>query len=295
MYISAKGYEPSELPLLTVLNYSGGRQSSALLWMVLKGMLKPQGLFIVLNADPGMENSLTYDYNKMMFEECKRAGIIAYTVEGPNLYKDLVSLSETGKTRIDNPPYWTKGTGRKEGKLMQKCTQYYKIAPMDVAIRKVLEKEFGIARNNRRLGLGIVEKWIGFSSDEFERIKPPQNKYAYFRYPLIELEMDNEDVINFYIDHALPIPPRSVCNACFANGLATFKQMAQERPQDFRTAVQVDNAVRDLSQVGIDREVYVSKTLKSLEELERRGFSLEDELDEETLERLSCDSGYCFL
>ena len=50
-------------PLITVLSYSGGKQSAALLWAVLDGKQEIPNNFVVLNADPGAENTLTYKYN----------------------------------------------------------------------------------------------------------------------------------------------------------------------------------------------------------------------------------------
>lgn len=280
---------PFEPPKLTVINFSGGKQSSAILWMILRGDLPRPANLVVLNADPGMENSRTYDYIEMMFEECEKAGIEAYTVDGPNLYKDLVELEGT---RVDNPPYWTLDDKGKRGRLMQKCTKHYKIAPMNRAIRRILEDRYDISRKSKRLGSGIVEKWIGFSYDEADRIKPPSRKYVRFRYPLIELGMANSDVIDYYLDNELPIPDRSVCNACFANGLDTLKEMHDERPEDWEQAVEVDEAVRDMGSVGIRDDVYVSSTTTPLTELAENGFETDDGTDED---EHSCDQGYCFV
>ncbi len=227
-------------PLLTALSFSGGKQSSALLWMVLLGKIEVDpASFVVMNADPGMENSRTYPYVKMMFDKCRGRGIEIFTADGPNLYRDLVDLKTAKKTRIDNPPYWVNNNG-KLGRLTQGCTKYYKILPMNRAIRKVLYERFGISPKSKRLGNGIVEKWIGFSYSEVERIKPPEQKYITFRYPLIEMKMHNEDVLRFFSDNGLPVPPRSVCNACFANGLDTLREMYLNRPEDWAQRVGVD-------------------------------------------------------
>ena len=212
-------------PLLTVLNYSGGKQSSRLLWGVLRNEIPvDRDHFVVLNADPGMENSGTYVYIKMMEGLCAEMGITFIRVPGPNLYQDILTLHQRRAKRLDNPPYWTKDrvTG-KRGRLKQKCTYIYKIAPMDRAIRILLEEKWGISRKSKRVGVGSVVKWIGFSYSEIERIKPPKQKYIVFRYPLIDLKETNADVLEYYRRNNLPIPPRSVCNACFANGLSTLK------------------------------------------------------------------------
>ncbi len=279
--------------VLTVLNFSGGKQSSALLWMVLLGHMKRPRNFVVLNADPGMENSDTYDYVNMMFKECRKAGIEAMTVEGPNLLEDILNLKkDPTKTRLDNPPYWTLSPEGKVGRLIQGCTKYYKIAPMDRQIRIILEENNGISRRTTRLGENIVEKWIGFTYDEAVRVKPASQKYVYFHYPLIKQGMRQEDVIEYFKLHRLPIPPRSVCNACFANGTDTFREMYENRPDDWKNAVLIDRSVRDWSQIAVQDRVYVSRTMLPLVKLAKKNFLM---VDSDKENEYSCDSGYCFV
>ena len=278
-------------PLLTVLNYSGGKQSSALLWMVLRGELNVDlDTFIVLNADPGMERTETYKYVEMMKVKCDEAGIFFKTVKGPNLYEDLVAGKWKDVGRLDNPPYWTKSSSGHRGRLMQKCTRYYKVAPMDQEIRRILEERYAISRTSTRIGEKIVRKWIGFTVSEVHRIKPSPRKYIEFVYPLIDLGMSNQDVLDWYEKNQLPIPLRSVCNACFANGLNTFRDMHATSPEDWAQAVAVDDAVRDMTPIGVTDEVFVSETRIPLRVLAQEEFETGDDKEQ----GYSCDSGYCF-
>lgn len=276
-------------PLITVLSYSGGVQSSALLWMVLRGDIEvDKENFYILNADPGMENSETYKYIEMMRPIVKEKGFEIIIVDGPNLYEDIINLKNTDKTRFDNPPFWTSS-----GQLSQGCTQFYKIAPMDREVRWILEKNYGISRKTKNLGDNIVCKWIGFTYDEVVRVKPSPTKYAYFDYPLIDMGMKKKDVIAYLNDNDIPIPPRSVCNACFANGLMTFSEMWNNRLDDWQQAINVDESIRDLSQVGIRQKCFVSKTKIPLKYLPTS--VLPGILDGDIENEYSCDSGYCFL
>lgn len=302
------------MSLLTVLNYSGGRQSARILWGVIRGDIPKPDSFVVLNADPGMENSDTYKYNIMMKEECIKNDIYFETVNGPNLYKDLINLTINGQTRVDNPPYWTLNKKGKRGRLQQKCTRYYKLQPMDRAIRKLLFERFNINLDAKRIGYDIVERWIGFAADEKQRISPSRQKYQTIRYPLIEMNETREDVNQYFYNNSLPIPPRSVCNACFANGIDTFKDMYYNRPDDWNEAVKIDEACRDLSQIGINDQVFVSRTLVPLKDFPKYDFDSKKmpiykyKTDQETLfidatvkntnndeDDWSCDSGVCFL
>jgi hypothetical protein len=290
---------------MTFLNFSGGKQSSVLLWMVLNGELKKPDNFAVLTADPGMENSLTYEYVKLMHAKCAEAGIKAVLVDGPNLVTDIMDFDKRrARKRFDNPPYWNAGVDGRIGRLRQYCTAHYKIRPMNRAMRLIMEEMIGIPRKSSRIPEKSVCKWIGFSHDEVMRIKPSGQRYTEFQYPLIDMKMKKEDVLRYFLERGLPIPPRSVCNACFSNGIATYKEMYRNRPKDWEQAVAIDEAVRDMSDVGVRMPCFVSKTCMPLARLAELDFNIDMinaeiqvlgyKLSAKDDDNMSCDSGYCF-
>lgn len=285
---------PEFRPKLTVLNFSGGTGSGCLAEMILNGDIpRPDHPLIVLNADPGMENSQTYVYVAEMRARFEAFGIPFITVKR-NLYAELLALKASGATRFDTPPFWTKNrkTGKK-GRLLQKCTGAYKVAPMDRAIRAWMQANLGISAKSKRLGENIVRKWIGFSQDEWTRIKESKQKYVYMDYPLIDRRMTKTDIRTYFLKINRPLPPRSVCNACYANDVAFFKNMAATRAVDFEQACKVDDEIRDLRHIGVEDECYVSSTLIGLRELAARGFVLPAEVLEQDAEM--CHSGHCFV
>ena len=301
---TGKWREEFDDPKLTVLNYSGGRQSTALLWLLIEEQLPRPEPLLILNADPGMENLATYAHNQKMREICQDAGLEIITVPGPDLYRDILTLGQKGESRMDNPPYWLRTDSSKgRGKLTQGCTYFYKIAPMDRFMRKWMEDNLGISMNKKKgLKKNMVHKWIGFSVDEVSRIKPPRPAYTAFRYPLIELGWDT-DQVNEYLkekedQYGIPAPPRSMCNGCFAHGLNSLKEMYENRPIAWIQARNVDNAIKgwkDIPDMSVDRELYVSSSLVSLQELVEIGFDSNKVEAVVEGEDLSCDSGYCFL
>lgn len=280
---------PNDNPFLTVLNYSGGVQSHALARMVLLGMLKMPERFLVVAADPGAENPLTYKFRDRTFNEFRERGIDAIIAEGPKMVEDLAKVKKGEATRFDNPPLYTINEKGKVGQLMQKCTAYYKLRPMDRVIRRHLREKYGV----RGVKPNSVERWIGFCWDERRRVKPPKVKYQQFRYPLIDLKMTKSDVLEWYRENNEPVPPRSVCEFCFANGLDFYKKQHAERPDSFNLAKKFDNDIRDLSQAGVKDTAYCSRSMIPLEELERRGFSVDAPSGND--DDLSCDSGVCFI
>lgn len=276
--------------MLTTLSYSAGVQSHCLLEMVLRGDLPRSDNFVVITADPGMEDERSMEFRADAARRCEAAGIPFLRVQGGNLYQDLLTFRERGVTRMDQPPYWTKDpTTFKEGKLSQRCTRFYKLEPMRRALRRHLYFEFGVPLHTSKLPK--VETWIGFAADETDRCSPSDVQYIRNRYPLIELGMDRAKVEGYYLKHGLAKPPRSVCVACFANGLAYLEAMYHERPDDWDKAVAVDDAVRDMSQLGVRQQVFVSKTLVPLRDLPGRDWLRGTK---EGVEH-RCNSGVCFL
>lgn len=281
-------------PICTQLSFSAGTGSGCLAEMVLRGDLERPKNFVVIRAHPGMENGDTNKYCADVAARFAAAGI-PYIEVKQDLLRGLLDLKKSGATRFDLPPFWTRNreTGKK-GRLLQRCTNWAKIAPMDRALRQWMHDNLGISKVSRNIGENIVCKWIGFSQDEWMRIKEAKQKYVYFDYPLIDRKMTKADIAGYYLKHGLKLPPRSVCNACYANDVAHFKKMHDERPDEFwGEAVAVDEACRDLRCVGVTDECFVSSTLLPLRELAALGFILPGAVVEEADSK--CHSGHCFV
>ncbi len=276
---------------------SAGVQSHCLLEMVLRGHISKPKHFVVINADPGMENETTYALKLATEQRCiaagipfltARAGTLFYPAE--NLFQQLVNLKASGRTRMDLPPYWTRNreTGKK-GRLKQRCTREFKVRPMRKALRSWLKTEFPSVSVHRI----AVKAWIGFADDEGQRAKSAVSdvKYITHYFPLIELGMDRLKVEGYYLKHGIAKPARSVCNACFANGLAMLEDMYQNRPNDWDQAVAVDDSIRELGHVGATDQCFVSATLVPLRDLPGRDFLRGTPEGKEH----RCNSGVCFV
>lgn len=280
--------------LCTQLSFSAGTGSGALAELILRGEIERPKNFVMIRAFPGMENGSSNAYARDVEVRCKEAGI-PFRTTGRNLFKSILALKASSRTRFDMPPWWTRNriTGKK-GRLKQKCTKWCKIGPMDAAMRLWMHENLGISRTTKRLGEGSVEKWIGFSYDEWHRIKEDKRKYISIRYPLIELKLTKAAISGLYLKWGVPLPARSVCNACFANDVATFKDMHDNRPDEFwQEAVLVDEAIRDLRCIAVEDECFVSSTLIPLRELAAMNFVLPPKIQEEADEK--CHSGHCFI
>lgn len=140
-----------------------------------------------------------------------------------------------------------------------------------------------------------VDVWIGFAADEAGRVSEKKTskgpKYLNLRYPLVERGITKAKMIGYYLTHNIPRPCRSVCCACYANGLAYFEDMYLNRPNDWAKAVMVDDSVRDLTQIGIKGQVFVSSTCIPLRDLPAMRFRQ----GAEDYREHRCNSGVCFI
>lgn len=277
------------MPKLIQLAYSGGKASECLLWMILRGEIVPPAPLIVTCADPGMEHPMTHVHTDAMEERCKAAGI-PFLRSRENLYAGLMSAKKSGRTRFDFPSFYTKDAAGKIGMMRQKCTKQFKIAPMDRLARHWMDANLNISKQSKRIGEKVLQKWIGFTSDEWTRIKDyPHPKYVCFDYPLVNLKVSTSDLLEYFKKNNLLCPPRSVCNACFANDAAYFKELHDSWPSAWEQAVNVDDEIRDLSQFGMRDQCFVYAGCISLRELARLGFPELKRPDKK------CHTGHCFL
>ena len=281
-------------PLLTVLSYSGGRQSEFLLEQILRKRWAIPERFAVIVANPGMEKCSTYRRIDAMERRCARAGILFRRARGPNLFSDLMQMEPLKRSRIDNPPLWVRNEDGTRGQLMHGCTREYKIRPIRREARRLLRLMYGIpetSKGARALANGALRHWVCFSADEERRVKPDTEcRYAKVEYPLIDAQVGDADVSAFYAEAGIEPPEPSLCNGCPFHGLAMRKSQASCEA-DFEQALLIDDAVRDMSRQGVQRPAYTSDTLIPLRELAERNFSTGDDRKDDIH---SCSSGYCF-
>jgi len=176
--------------------------------------------------------------------------------------------------------------------MMQRCTRWCKSEAMDRIVRQWMDSNMSIPIRSTRLGYKILHKWIGFTHDEWTRIKPIEvPKYVLLDYPFVNRKITLPDCLGYFASHNYAVPPRSVCNGCFANDNAHFKMLHDNHHDTaWRQAVNIDEEIRDLSQFGMRDECFVYAGCIPLTELARLGFP-----KLERVQPAQCHSGHCFL
>ena len=243
-----------------VLSHGGGVQTRALVRLILESTIARPDLIVF--SDTGDEPQAIYDGLARDRSDCKAAGIPFYIVsEGRRL----------GDAMLEGPgvyaPVFTTSDKQPEGRYpFKSCTDRFKITP--------------IVKHLKLLGLTEWTTWLGFTTDEIERVKPSKISCATNIYPLIEMNMnrgDCEAVLNRY---GLPIV-KSSCTFCPNRSRAMWRMVA-EQPVEFARVVAIDEAIRH-REPGC--ETFLHRARKPISEC--------IDLTQPSLFGDSCDSGYC--
>ena len=238
------------MPELTVLSLSWGVQSFTLAAMAALGDLpKPD---LALNVATGWERTPTQHFAAAFTPWLEAHGIpVHVTTPAPSCR--LIPPNANA-----HPPFYCIDdvTGHK-GQILRKCTYRFKVK----AQRKWVNEE----RRKRRIVriAGVVEQWIGFSTDETHRVRPFSVKYIVPRWPLIELGMSRDDCIDYLHDHHLPIPLKSSCIICPLRPQADWAEI-HNWPADWERAVEFDNRIRH-ALTGL--QLYIHNTCTPLSEI----------------------------
>jgi hypothetical protein len=249
-------------PTLRILSLGAGVQSTTLLLMACEGKFVP-GLDAAIFADTGWEPASVYDHLDLITQHAAEAGIMVYRVSKGNLRDDLITPGQ----RYASIPYYIQnepgpckpcqgkrgnkncsrchGTGWDDGKGMgrRQCTPEYKTALINRHARQLLGAK---PPDFRHVPKGrVVEQWIGFSADEIGRVSDANPvQYARRRYPLIELGMDRKACERWLRSRGWTSVAKSACIGCPYHGNRMWRDMRDNRPDEWADAVAFDEAIR---------------------------------------------------
>lgn len=288
------------MPELKVLSLGWGIQSWTLAAMSALGELPK--IDFAIHSDTTWEHTYTYEFASVWGPWLEDHGIkyVCVSDEGQAAKVDtsgifISAFSRDESNVIDNhggvslPAHTTTGT-KTNGQLRRQCTQRWKIQPM----RKWLSGE--LARRSLKKTPGVIEQWLGISTDEWKRVKDSDVKYIVNKYPLLDLRMSRGDCLNWLEGKGLPSPGKSACVFCPYKNRIKWAELKRNGGKDWDTAIRVDEAIRDKRPpyplyVHPDRIPLVEAVVIP-EDYGREQLSLLPGFDDDDAE---CDSGYCFL
>jgi len=265
---------------LTVISLGWGVQSWTLAAMVALKELPP--VDFAIHSDTTWERSATYVFAKQWAPWLEERGVKVVTVSDPECAGAVV-VNYGG---VFIPGYTLSDKGDR-GQLRRQCSQRWKIQP----VRRCISAKL----NGQKKTPGIVEQWIGYTLDEFQRAGDSKVKYIKNRFPLLEMNYTRGDCLAWLDRHDLPSPGKSACTFCPYHNRITWENMKRENGQDWLQAVDVDARIRDKRPpyplFVHPARVPLSEAVKIPEDYGYTQLALLDSDDFDA----ECDSGACFL
>jgi len=240
---------------LRILLLGGGTQSCALALMSAAGELPK--LDHIVFADTQGELPETYEYIDYLRPIVEAAGIPLHVVTAGSLYDDLLKTEPTSNN--PTPPVHVLNPDGTKGRIGQyRCSYDYK--------RRIIERKVKQLCGGRgEWKRATVEQWIGFSVDEVGRMRDAdgcrcgakRSKHAVGgacgkydpwqtnRWPLVEMRMQRDDTIRWFVANGHPTPPRSACWFCPNSSNDRWSALRSEKPDLFAKAVHLDLTIRN--------------------------------------------------
>ena len=243
--------------VLTVLSLGAGVQSSTMALMSATGELPKVDCAIF--ADTGYEPKGIYLYLNYLKSILPYP---VYLVSKGNIKKDM--LAAKGTTNFVVAPFYNQHTiTGKKGMIQRQCTADYKIIPIKKKIRELCGVDYGKHFPKDK----YAEQWIGISKDEIRRMKPARDPYILNRHPLIEMNMNRQDCLNWMKKNNYQMPVKSACICCPYRDDKTWDDMKNNNPKEFADAVEFDKNIRTISK-DFNMKNYTHRSCKPLDEVE---------------------------
>ena len=246
---------------IRVLSLGAGVQSSALLYMMIDGVI-PKAEHAIF-ADTGWEPAKVYEHLGYCKELMLAAGINFHQVTAGNIRNDMLSDG-----RFTTMPFHLSNENGSKGIIRRQCTSEYKISPL---LKK--QRELAGLKSGQRHKEHRMTTVIGISYDESQRMRDPAFPWLRNDYPLVEAKITRQDCIDYAQNHGYHTPPRSACIGCPFKSNNEWRRLHDEQPDEWLDAVAFDKAIRnpETKVVKLLRgTAYLHQSLKPLDEADIR-------------------------
>jgi len=249
-----------------VISLGAGVQSSTMALMAAHGEIEPMP-DVAIFADTGWEPKAVYDWLDWLERQLPYPVV---RVGNGNLREEQIKARMRGKRdeeggRWASIPYFTKSEDDVSvGIVRRQCTSEYKIYPIEKYIKREI---LGLAYRQRAPKEPVVTQWRGISVDEAQRMKPSQHKWMVVRHPLVmEHRMSRQDCKGWMQRQGYPEPPRSACIGCPFHDNNEWRDMMDNRPDEWQDAVEFDHAIREAG--GMRGKTYLHRQCVPLDEVD---------------------------
>lgn len=248
--------------MIHVISLGAGVQSSTMALMAAHGEITPMPDCAIF-ADTGWEPKAVYEWLDWLE---KQLPYPVHRVAKPgdfNIREHTIkgAASADGRTTL---PFFVRGTDGKAGPSLRKCTGEFKIAPIETFIKRELLR---LQPRQKAPSDVVVTQWRGISLDEIVRMKPSDHRWMTIRYPLaMELRMSRTDCLRWMERNGYPRPPRSACIGCPYHDNNEWRDMRDNRPDEWADAIEFDSEIRNAP--GYNGAVFLHRQLVPLSEVD---------------------------
>lgn len=245
---------------LRIISLGAGVQSTTVALLAARGDVAPMPDAAIF-ADTGWEPKAVYAHLAWLE---KQLPFPVHRVSAGDIKRDLLARDSARSGRFITVPFFLKtvkpagsrvpvlgaagetvgfrtlardeesyGLGRRQ------CTTHYKIEAITRKVRELLGKG-----PRDRLEPASAEMWIGISTDEIVRATPSRRRFEVKRFPLIELAMSRRDCMRWLGERQLPVPGKSACVGCPFHGNDYWRDLRDNRPEEWAEACAVDRSIR---------------------------------------------------
>lgn len=195
-------------------------QSCAIAALIVKGEIERPDIAVI--ADTHFEQSTTWEY----LEIVNSYGLDIQRIAA----KDYATAGLYGGKNKDSLliPVFTDQSGE-TGKLPAFCSNEWKV--------RVIDRWLG------KQGIKRGTKWLGFSVDEMQRLQKDDKKWKK-RYPLIEKRLNRWECVSLVESMGWPTPPRSSCYMCPNHTQVEWRDIRDNKSEDWQQAVDFDKTIR---------------------------------------------------
>lgn len=257
-----------------IISLGLGQQSTTLYLMSSIGFIERADYAIF--SDTGSESEATYEHLKWLKKWSKQnKGIPIICTGKKSLYKDLIFGTSTSGNRFASIPAFTKDETGNVGILKRQCTEEYKTHEIFRAIRKLYNLK-------SRKRTPATEVWLGITLEEIERMKYPRTNWMTFVYPFLNVKSKKSghekvpytalfrrsDCIEWLQANNYPIPPKSACIFCPFQSDNRWREMKLNKPKEWNKVIKLDAKIRNSTQKGVERPIYLHRTGQPLAEVD---------------------------
>lgn len=245
--------------ILRYLSLGAGVQSTALLILSAGG--KAPRADVAIFADTQDEPLWVYDHLEKL-EAWSPIEIVRVT-QGC-ISDDVIARHRGQRKRFAAIPAFTSNSDGSGGMLRRQCTREYKIEP----IQRYVKTRMGYAKGQVVKEHAIA--MIGISWDELDRMAPSRERWITKEYPLVDERLSRGQCADIIKSTGFTVPKKSSCVFCPYHSDAYWLDIKANYPQEWNRAVRIDIEIRDMSMSGIDRPIFLHRSLRPLTDVALR-------------------------